>query len=192
MGNSNDSDSGNILEGVASRVGLEDATNIFELSLEQRDTAKLLNGLLGQAIAARYEDFCRLSAGAFALNVSKPMAAHALRELDSMIRNVLAIPMEAVPIGDDSFQVQLEVAREQLKVIGFDDDAIQRAITALEPRLKHRVQIQKICTQLGLAEDGDIATKWIALTTNVGTAHSRSFHRSLKVDDDFRTRVWTH
>ena len=166
---------------------MEDPANSFELSLEQRDTAKLLNGLLGQAIAARYEDFCRLSSGACALNVSKPMAAHALRELDSMLRNVLAIPMGAVPVEDGGFQEQLEAARKQLKAIEFDDHAIERAITALEPRLKHKAQIQKICTQLGLAGDGDIATKWIALTTNVGTAHSRSFHRSLKVDDDFWT-----
>jgi hypothetical protein len=39
---------------------MEDRAKSFELSLEQRDTAKLLSGLLGQAIAARYEDFCRL------------------------------------------------------------------------------------------------------------------------------------
>ena len=58
-----------------------------------------------------------------------------------MLRNVLTIPMEAVPVEDDGFQEQLEAAREQPKAIEFDD-AIERAITALEPRLKHRAQIQ--------------------------------------------------
>jgi hypothetical protein len=174
MGRSRDSDDDYLSKGVASRVGMEDSANSFELSLEQRDTAKLLNELLGQAIAARYEDFCRLSSGAFALNVSKPIAAHALRELESMLRDVLAVPMEAVPVGDDCLQEQLEAARKQLKAIEFDDDAIHRAIEALRPRLTHRAQIHKICTQLGLAGDGDIATKWFA------------FHLSLKVDDDFR------
>jgi hypothetical protein len=38
-----------------------------------------------------------------------------------------------------------------------------------------------------VAPDGDIAKKWIALTGKGGTAHGRSFHHSLNVDDDFRT-----
>lgn len=46
-------------KGVASRVGMEEPANAFDLSPEQRDTVRLLDELLGQAIAARYEDFYR-------------------------------------------------------------------------------------------------------------------------------------
>lgn len=104
---------------------MEDPANGFELSLEQRDTAKLLNGLLGQAIAARYEDFCRLSAGAFALNASKPTAAHALRELESTLRTVLRVPMDAVPDKDPGHRKKTKEARNLLAPM-FDQDAIDR------------------------------------------------------------------
>jgi hypothetical protein len=70
---------------------MKEPVNTFAMSPEQRDTATLLDKLLGQAIKARYEDFCRLSAGAFSLNVPKPMAAHALRELDSMVQQCAAL-----------------------------------------------------------------------------------------------------
>jgi hypothetical protein len=68
---------------------MEERANVFDLSPEQQDTASLLRRLLGQAIADRYVDFCRLAAGAFTLNVSRPVAAHALRELDSLLRHIL-------------------------------------------------------------------------------------------------------
>lgn len=74
---------------------MDEPHNTFDLSPEQQHTSTLLNRLLGKAIADRYVDFCRLAAGAFALKVSRPMAAHGLRELDSMLRQVLAVPMEA-------------------------------------------------------------------------------------------------
>jgi hypothetical protein len=35
---------------------MENSANTFDLSSEQRDTARLLDELLGQAIAARYDD----------------------------------------------------------------------------------------------------------------------------------------
>ena len=73
---------------------MEQPENTFDLSPEQQETASLLQRLLGKAISDRYADFCRLAAGAFRLNVSRPMAAHALRELDSMLRRVLEVPME--------------------------------------------------------------------------------------------------
>ena len=66
---------------------MEEHANTFELSPEEQDTASLLRRLLGKAIADRYVDFCRLAGGVFALNVSRPVAAHALRELDSMLRH---------------------------------------------------------------------------------------------------------
>ncbi len=165
---------------------MEDPTNTFDLSLEQRDTARLLDELLGQAIAARYEDFCRLSSGAFAIHASKPMAVHALRELNSMLRGVLAVPMGAVEVPEEDFEERLNSARKRLTDLQFGDDAVNEAVKRLLPGTA-KSQIQKIVTQLGLASDGDIAKKWIALTNKGGAAHGRSFHHSLSVDDGFRT-----
>jgi hypothetical protein len=164
---------------------LENSANTFDLSPEQRDTARLLDELLGQAIAARYEDFCRLSSGAFAIHAAKPVALHALRELNSMLRGVLAVPMGAVEILDKDFKERLESARNRLTDLKFSDGAVNEAVKRLLPGTA-KTQIEKIVTQLGLASDGDIAKKWIALTNRGGAAHGRSFHRSLSVDGDFR------
>lgn len=168
---------------------LQEPVNAFDLSPEQQETASLLERLLGKAIASRYVDFCRLAAGAFALNVSRPMAAHALRELDSMLRRALEVPMEAKapPEAPDDCQ-RLEKAREQLLALGFDDQAVARATRELKPRIAHKDQIRKIVARLGLAPDGDIASKWASLTDSFGRAHERSFHRSLQVDEEFRSQ----
>ncbi|MDE2284387.1 MAG: hypothetical protein KGK33_07210 [Hyphomicrobiales bacterium] len=162
--------------------------NAFDLSPEQQETASLLQRLLGSAIANRYVDFCRLAAGAFALNVSRPIAAHALRELDSMLRGALEVPMEAraPETGEDTERIA--EARKQLRALGFEDHAVDRAVRELKPRLNHKEQIRQIASRLGLAPDGDVANLWTSLTENFGGAHQRSFHRSLKVDDDFRER----
>jgi len=168
---------------------LQELTNAFDLSPEQQDTASLLRRLLGKAVADRYLDFCRLAAGAFALNVSRPMAAHALRELDSTLRHALAVPMEAkVPDQPENAEKIVE-ARKLLKALGcFDDGAIQRATDGLKPRLNHRAQIRKIVARLGLDPEGDIADRWTSLCDSFGKAHQRSFHRSLEVDDEFRSQ----
>jgi hypothetical protein len=71
---------------------MQGSVNTFDLSAEQQNTTSLLDRLLGKAISV--VDFCRLAAGAFALNVSRPIAAHALRELESTLRHVLEVPME--------------------------------------------------------------------------------------------------
>lgn len=60
-----------------------------ELSAEQQDTTNLLERLLGRAIADRYVDFCRLASGVFELRVARPAAAHALRELEGILRRSL-------------------------------------------------------------------------------------------------------
>jgi hypothetical protein len=167
---------------------MDQPVNAFDLSPEQQETAALLQRLLGSAIASRYVDFCRLAAGAFALNVSRPMAAHALRELDSMLRGALEVPMEArVPeTAEDADRITQ--ARKQLRALGFQDQVIDRAARELKPRLNHKQQIRHIVSRLGLAPDGDIANLWSSLTENVGGAHQRSFHRSLQVDEDFREK----
>jgi hypothetical protein len=74
---------------------MDQPVNTFDLSPQQQEMTSLLQRLLGNAIANRYVDFSRLAAGAFALNVSRPIAAHALRELDSMLRSALQVPMQS-------------------------------------------------------------------------------------------------
>jgi hypothetical protein len=167
---------------------MEQPVNAFDLSPEQQDTLALLQRLLGKAIADRYADFCRLSAGAFDFNVARPMAAHALRELDSMLRSILEVPMEAKATTSQDDVGKIAKARKQLNALGFDESAIQRAEASLRPRFNHKTQIRKIVATLGLAPDGDVAKSWISLCDSFGKAHQRSFHHSLKIDDEFRAQ----
>jgi hypothetical protein len=69
---------------------ISDPTNTFNLTSEQQDTANLLERLLGKTLSDRYVDFCRLSSGAFDLRVVSPLAGHALRELESILRQIFA------------------------------------------------------------------------------------------------------
>lgn len=157
------------------------------MTQEQADTDRLLRQLLGTAIADRYVDFCRLSSGQLPLIVARPLAGHALRELDSLIRGVLAVPMDA-RAGDNRQYTKLRRdARRMLKKMGFDDAAVQRAGDGLKPKFSHRVQIEKIVRRLGLAPDGDVAKLWIELNDAYGRVHERSFHEQLTVDEMFRT-----
>jgi hypothetical protein len=167
---------------------LETPVNAFDLSPEQQDTLALLQRLFGKAIADRYTDFCRLADGAFDLHVARPIAAHALRELDSMLRHVLEVPMDAKAADDRDNAEKVEKAKQDLIALGFDEAAIQRAGSALKPRFSHKNQIRKIVTRLGLAPEGDVATCWTSLCDSFGKAHQRSFHHSLKVDEEFRTQ----
>jgi hypothetical protein len=167
-------------------VGLEEGASSSGLTEEQAATDLLLRRLLGTAIADRYADFCRLTSGKLPLTVSRPLAGHALRELDSLIRHVLAVPMDAVAPDDPAQKKLRRQARKMLKGMGYDDPAVQRAGDALKPRFSHKSQIQRIVERLGLAPDGDIAKLWISLNAAFGHVHERSFHESLKVDASFR------
>lgn len=124
----------------------EDSADPLGLSQEQADTDRLLRQLLGTTIADRYVDFCRLSSGQLPLIVSRPIAGHALRELDSLIRSVLAVPMDARAGDDDQQEATRREARKLLKKMGFDDAAVQRAGDGLKPRFSHRSQIEKIAS----------------------------------------------
>src|SRR5260370_16850795 len=73
---------------------MDEPIKTFNLSPEQQNTTTLIQRLLGKRIADRYVDFCRLAAGAFPLRVSSPLAAHALRELESILRQTLEVPMD--------------------------------------------------------------------------------------------------
>ncbi len=156
----------------------------FSLSPDQRDNARVLRDLLGNAIAARYEDFCLLCSGTLNLSVSKPIAAHALRELKSILRNVLAAPKDDT--ADEGQRRKVKAARKQLREIGFDQDSTNRAVDSLAPRTSHAEQIRRIVERLGFDREGDIAQAWLSLRSNFKFTHGRSFHQSLAVDDEFR------
>lgn len=165
----------------------EDKQESDALSAEQADTDRALRQLFGTAIADRYVDFCRLCSGRLPLRVSRPLAGHALRELDSLIRGVLAAPMDALAQEDEQQAKMRAEALRALKDMKFDEETRQRAEKALKPQFNHRRQIEKIVEQLGLAPDGDIAKLWIELTKSYGRVHERSFHERLEVDETFRT-----
>lgn len=164
----------------------QDKSDPLGLSAEQADTDRLLRRLLGTAVADRYVDFCRLSSGQLPLIASRPVAGHALRELDSLIRRVLAAPMDVRAENDRRQKAARRKARRMLKKLGFDDAAIQRAGDELKPKDSHRTQIEKIVSRLGLSSDGDIAKLWIKLTDAYGRVHEHSFHERLNADDAFR------
>ncbi len=164
----------------------DDQPNISILSAEQADSHRLILQLLGTAVADRYIDFCRLASGTLPLIVSRPLAGHALRELDSLVRHVLATPMEARAPDNPEEAKRRRDARARLKALGFEEPALQRAERALKPAFSHKKQIQHIVTRLGLAADGDIAKLWIILNEAYGRVHERSFHMRLQVDETFR------
>jgi hypothetical protein len=104
-------------------IDLTSLPEVFALTPEQQNTLGLLERLLGRAIANRYVDFSRLAASATGLRVSRPLAAHALRELESMIRSSLVVPMDADATFDEQDTKRSEKAAEILKEIGYDDKA---------------------------------------------------------------------
>ena len=164
----------------------EEQPDFEALSAEQADTDRLVRRLFGTAIADRYVDFCRLCSGRLPLKVSRPLAGHALRELDSSVRSVLAAPMNALPQEDEQQVKRRADALRTLKDMKFDEETLQRADQALKPKLSHRTQIERIVKQLGLAPDGDVAKLWIELTKATGRVHERSFHERLEADEAFR------
>jgi hypothetical protein len=109
-----------------------------DLSPEQQNTTALIRQLLGKSLADRYVDFCRLASGAFPLRVSIPLAAHALRELESILRQTLAGPMEiGVGATPDDLK-KIDAVRKHLHAVGFNEDTINRAAKELQPRLSHK------------------------------------------------------
>jgi hypothetical protein len=119
----------------------EDQLNLTFLSPEQADTDRLIRQLLGTAVADRYVDFCRLASGTLPLIVSRPLAGHALRELDSLVRRVLATPMEAKAFDNAEEKQRRAKARAKLKALGFDEPALQRAEKALKPEYSHKKEM---------------------------------------------------
>src|SRR5258706_1433159 len=166
---------------------MDEPIKTFDLSPEQQNTTTLIQRLLGKRIADGYVDFCRLAAGAFPLRVSSPLAAHALRELESILRQTLEVRMD-VAITPSQEQIdRIEAAKAQLQALGFNGDEIQRVANQLRPRLSHKEEIEKIVTRLGLAPDGDIAQAWKSISQAHSQAHGgRALHQSFVADDAFR------
>ncbi|QQO33230.1 hypothetical protein JJC00_32655 [Bradyrhizobium diazoefficiens] len=163
---------------------MQEPTSQFTLTFEQQDTVAHLDRLFGHAVANRYMDFCRLAASATELHVSRPLAAHALRELESMIRSSLKVPMEAE--SEPPADPQRIKAEEALKALGYDEAAMREALKRLGPRTTHASEIRAIAERLGWAGNSEVTKAWIDLCEMFGRAHERSFHRSLAVDDAFR------
>jgi hypothetical protein len=162
----------------------------FALTSEQRDTGALLERLLGTAVAERYIDFLKLAAGSTNLRVTIPLAGHALREIEGTIRNTLAASMD-VEVEQDDIDIYSEPETkivETLSSLGYSKEASESAIKSLRPKIRHAEQIEKIVVHLGLAPDGDIANAWVTLSRTAEQAHKRDFHRSLRVDDEFRKK----
>lgn len=159
----------------------------FDLAPEQQDTTALIRRLLGKRTADRYVDFCRLAAGALPLRVSSPIAAHALRELESIIRQTLEVPMDVAVTASARERERLEKANASLEELGYGDVVVKQVINQLRPRLSHKEQIEKIVLRLGLAADGDVARAWKAIADAHREAHGgRALHQSYAVDDVFR------
>lgn len=158
-----------------------------DMSEEQRHTASLLQRLLGKRTADRYVDFCRLAAGTLPLRVSVPLAGHAMREIEALLRQFLATPADLTVAVTPEAKDRLERADAALRALGYDKQAVDRARKALAPALSHGEQIERICTTLGLAPDGDVARAWKSVKAAHAKAHyGRELHQSLEVDDQFR------
>jgi hypothetical protein len=166
---------------------MDQPTKPSDLSPEQRDTEALTRRLLGPQIADRYVDFCRLAAGECDLRVSTPIAGHALRELESIVRQTLAVPMDVDYAATPEELDMVEDARRQLSELGFTKVKVDAAIDkVLQPRLSHTEQIEAIVQRLGLASDSEVARAWKKLTGAHGKAHGRAFYNTLTVDEAFR------
>lgn len=157
------------------------------LSPEQTQTVTLLRQLLGSVIANRYLDFCKLANGEIPLRTTRTLAGHAMRELESLLRRVLAAPLDAVAPDDQAEESRREKALKVLKdEFGYGAETLQRAQKALRPSLSHKKEILRIVDRLGFAPDADITKAWIGLSKTTGQVHKRRFDRSLEVDDGFR------
>ena len=52
------------------------------------------------------------------------------------------------PPARPTIKEKIRAAKKNLREAGFDDDAVDRAARALEPRLNHKDQIRKIVARL--------------------------------------------
>lgn len=158
------------------------------LTPEQNQTTETLRLLLGTAIAHRYVDFCKLASEMLPLHTARPLAAHALRELEALVRAVLAAPMDAILVESAEAKIARRKAVKAVKTFGYGDEVLQGVSKQLEPRMNHKRQIERICERLGFAPDDEVVASWQALREVPGFAHQRNFDKSLRVDEEFREK----
>jgi hypothetical protein len=125
--------------------------NVVPLTSEQTETAETLRLLLGTAVANRYIDFCQIVSGTLPLLATLPPAAHALRELEGLVRAVLAAPMDAIPVESAESEKTRNEAVEAVKAFGYDNEVLDNVSKQLKPRQNHKFQIERISDRLGLA-----------------------------------------
>ncbi|PSO22718.1 hypothetical protein C7G41_33915 [Bradyrhizobium sp. MOS002] len=162
--------------------------HVVPLTSEQTETAETLRLLLGTAVANRYIDFCQIVGGTLPLLANLPPAAHALRELEGLVRAVLAAPMDAIPTESADSEKTRNEALEALKAFGYDNEVLENVSKQLKPRQNHRFQIERISDRLGLALDSEVVSNWLLLRDINKSVHQRNFDKGLRVDEEFRRK----
>jgi hypothetical protein len=162
--------------------------NVVPLTSEQTETAETLRLLLGTAVANRYIDFCQIVSGTLPLLATLPPAAHALRELEGLVRAVLAAPMDAIPIESAETEKIRDEAVKAVKAFGYDNEVLDNVSKQLKPRQSHKFQIERISDRLGLAPDSEVTSNWLLLRDINKSVHQRNFDKGLRVDEGFRQR----
>lgn len=158
---------------------------------EQRDIAQLLRDVIADDFADRFLDFCRLTnpgaESSTALRGTLPLAAHAQRELESFLRQILRAPFGEAEVPDDDGRLEAIIAVMTEK--GFEPHKINNAVNVLR-RSKHADEIRTICGKLNIPVDGETAKIWLSLVDRQQKlTHRRSIHARSAVDDKFRLEV---
>lgn len=161
-------------------------SNVWTPTASQNETIELLGRLLGQSFADRFLDFCTLASGTLPLRVSRPLAAHAIREFESSLREALTLRRRPEMTRPADETEKLAQAAALLRGLGFDDAAVASAGNALAPRDNHKAQIGAILKWLGYTGSDPVNAAWGRLRKVMKAVHERSFHDLLLVDDDFR------
>ena len=124
----------------------------------QRETHRRVR-LFGDAPAAHYHDACRMMAGTD-LQATTHLVAHSLRECDGAIRGVMFLML----------------------------DHEQRAAVAGAGDMKHREQIEQICTLLSFSDDDEVRGEWWSWAQRLyELTHRHSLRAPRPVDDEFRS-----
>lgn len=157
---------------------------------EQRDTAQLLRSLFGHPFADRFLDFCRLTNEgadkAVGLRATLPLAAHAMREMESFLRQVLRGPFGTADAPPPEVAAKLQQAKDHLVGLGFEADKVGNLVNKLHAST-HAAEIAAISARLGLAPDGETAKAWKSLVNRQQRAtHRRTIHEREAVDEEFR------
>lgn len=134
--------------------------------------------LVGQNAADFYRDACRLMSGSIdpPLTTTTNMVAHALREVESALRQVLA-PLAARRLPTTAPTATAEVPADTEEEIG---------------RGTHKEQVIAALTGLRIPLNDELAKAWLAIPGGKGPhsyAHRRSLRPTRVLDDEFQ-ELW--